>query len=470
MSIAVRGGRKHSSSNKYFYYLVLDNDTIAYSDLSGNTSNYSNISTSLSTQSSLFDSIRFDSLASGQYIFHVIDDNECIISDTILLTQPDPYEVFISSEHPLICESDSGFFYIDSILGGGSINYGFVYNNSDSIFASSGWYDIYINELTYQCYDTVEVRFSAQYEISVFSTIVNPVCYGYNTGQIFIDSIIGGNQPYDIQWGGINPNALSADLYRVLFVDGIGCVHEESFLINEPSFFDANATLSSPSCFGYSNGSIVINPVGGTGFINYNWINLNSSSDTLINLFSNNYYLSIYDSLNCTDTIEIFLNQPEYLSFMFDNFDSLLDCLGSFTSVNLLISGGVGPYNISWDDGTSDIQKILNAGTYYCEISDLNSCAFTDTLNIEEPDSLNISITFNYLPWDSSGSSATVEVIGGIEPISFFWSTGDTTSNIDSLFGDIYWVIATDSCGNSDSVGYTVAPYFLETIIIHSSR
>ena len=35
--------------------------------------------------------------------------------------------------------------------------------------------------------------------------------------------------------------------------------------------------------------------------------------------------------------------------------------------------------------------------------------------------------------------------------------------SIDSLFATTYWVIATDSCGNSDSVGYIVTPFVLET-------
>ena len=132
---------------------------------------------------------------------------------------------------------------IDSILGGGNINYGFIDSSLDSIYVTAGTYNIFIEDLDFGCIDTVPVECNALYEISVYSSINHIVCYGDSSGSILIDSISGGNYPYDIQWGGLNPLFLTSDTYSVLFVDDIGCIHEEEFIVSQPDPFSANAIL-----------------------------------------------------------------------------------------------------------------------------------------------------------------------------------------------------------------------------------
>ena len=47
---------------------------------------------------------------------------------------------------------------------------------------------------------------------------------GDKTGKVIIDSIVGGIQPYDIQWGNINNLALSSGTYQLSVIDSIGCL------------------------------------------------------------------------------------------------------------------------------------------------------------------------------------------------------------------------------------------------------
>ena len=59
--------------------------------------------------------------------------------------------------------------------------------------------------------DTITVQ-EPQDPISVVASVTqNLICYGDSSGIITIDSIVGGNDPYDIQWGGIDTNNLFAD-------------------------------------------------------------------------------------------------------------------------------------------------------------------------------------------------------------------------------------------------------------------
>ena len=95
----------------------------------------------ISPQYLVYDQITFDSLYSGDYILSIVDSFECVLNDTFSLTEPAPYQSYGSTTYPLICESDSGFLQVDSVLGGGNIQFGFSFDsiigvNTDSILCS----------------------------------------------------------------------------------------------------------------------------------------------------------------------------------------------------------------------------------------------------------------------------------------------------------------------------------------------
>ena len=461
----VKEGKRYTASEYYNYFLIVDNDTIAYSNSSGFSQNFSSVLNPYQ--------ITFDSLYAGEYSISIVDSFGCILNDSFVIVEPLPYSVFGSTTFPLICESDSGYFLIDSVLGGGNISFGFSYDtingaHIDSIYVPSGTYNIYIEDLDFGCIDTVPVICNAQYEIIVYETIDHLFCYGDSSGLITIDSIVGGNAPYDIQWGGIDTTALHANVYSVLFVDAIGCVHEELFEVNQPDQFQANPLLVSPSCNGTSDGSIVINLSGGVGPLTYYWLNGTGTADSLYGLSAGVYSLVVIDSLLCADTIDVTLEEAELLEVTFTNYQNPLLCNGALTTVDVVINGGIGPYEIEWNDGDTILQRVLGAGSFSCEITDANGCIANETLVLIEPDSLQLNLSFTD-PTCDQGGTAIVNISGGVQPIDIIWSIGDTTQSIDSLWGTTYWVIATDSCGNSDSSGFTLTPFTLETSLYYDN-
>ena len=461
----VFGGKKYNIINKYFYYLFLDGDTVSFSDTTGISGFFSNISSS-NIQSYYRDSIQFDSLMAGEYVLHVLDSNHCLLIDTIIISQPLPYQAFASTTSSLICESDSGYLLIDSVLGGGNISYGFIGPNTDSIYVPSGFYDIFINDLDFGCIDTVPVRSYAQYEIEVFNTIIDNSCFGNALGVVVIDSILGGNIPYDVQWGGLNSNELEANTYSVLIVDSIGCVHAEEFTITQPNQIDPNSVYFTPSCYGNSDGSIAIDPSGGTGNLSYYWLSGTGNSDSLYGLSSAIYTLIVFDSLLCVDSFDLYLTEPDSLIISFSNFQDSLACYGEATVLNLLISGGTAPFSVLWNDGDTNQQRIIGAGNYSCTVTDANGCIATDSLVIIEPELLSINLTYSEITCDE-GAAASISINGGVEPIDVIWNTGETLMSIDSLWGTIYWVVVTDSCGNSASDTFQISPYLLETSVFY---
>ena len=51
----------------------------------------------------------------------------------------------------------------------------------------------------------------------MFETISSVICFGANSGSVVIDSITGGNEPYDIQWGSVDNTNLFAGTYDVRY-------------------------------------------------------------------------------------------------------------------------------------------------------------------------------------------------------------------------------------------------------------
>tara|TARA_B100001250_G_scaffold162262_1_gene139419 strand:- start:13806 stop:16721 length:2916 start_codon:yes stop_codon:yes gene_type:complete len=466
LTCSFSGGRPYADGELYDYYLIdpVSNDTVVLLTRDSVSPNISSFSVPYQ--------IIFDSLFAGDYILSVVDSFGCTLDTMFEVQEPEDYIAFGSTTDLLICESDSGYLKIDSvaidsILGSSNIAFGFTYDvingvHIDSIYVVSGWYDIYVYDSTYFCLDTVPIKCQALYEIEVFESI-NPVfCFGDQSGSIIIDSINGGNAPYDVQWGGVNNLALSSGSYLVHIVDSIGCLHTSTYIVSEGQELQPNEVIYPSLCYGDNNGSISIDILGGTGTLNYYWLNGAGTSDSLYNLSDGVYGLVVADSVGCVDTIDVYLQSPASLELNLIPQDSVLPCFGASTVINAETFGGTAPYSILWSDGDTSQQRLIGAGYYEIQVVDANSCFLLDSISIIEPDSLEISIVYTDMTC-AEGATASLSVSGGVPPYSYLWNTGDTTSVIDSLFELIYWVVVTDLCGVSISDTVYLGYYELNT-------
>jgi len=460
ISYSVSGGKRYVASEFYNYYLIDGLDTVADES-----------SLSFSSVLSPYQ-VTFDSLFAGEYILSVVDSFGCILDAIFEINEPVPYETYGSTiGGMLICESDSGYFKIDniigdSLLGSDNLGFSFLYYPNDTIYVPSGEYDIYIYDSIYSCLDTVSITCNALYEIEVYESINDVDCFGHSTGQIVIDSIRKGNAPYDIQWGSVNNYSLFSGSYSVHIVDSIGCLKTEVFVVSQANQFIPNEFLYHPLCNGDANGSIAINLFGGTGSLSYYWLNGSGSADSLYGLSSGIYTLVIADSLMCVDSFDFFLSDPDSLIISFSNFQDSLSCYGEMTVLNLLISGGTAPFSILWNDGDTNQLRIIGAGNYSCTVTDVNGCIASENLLIIEPESLSVNLTYTEMTCDQGGA-ALISIDGGVEPIDVIWSNSETEISINSLLEGIYWVVVTDSCGNSASDTFEILPYLLNASVFH---
>jgi gliding motility-associated-like protein len=233
------------------------------------------------------------------------------------------------------------------------------------------------------------------------------------------------------------------------------------------SQIDPNDTLFHPLCYGDANGSIAINITGGISPLTYYWLNGTGTADSLYGLVAGVYTLIVNDAVGLTDTFNFNLQSPQLLEVDVTTTDTILLCYGDTTVLTASISGGTSPYSILWNDGDTNLNRVVVAGLYTVEVTDANACFSSDIIVITEPDSLEISIVYTNISCNE-GASATITASGGTAPYSYLWNTGETTSTIDSLSGLTYLVVVTDANGcNVTSDTIYLNDYELNTAVYY---
>ena len=286
--INVKDGKRFNSGNYYDFYLInANNDTIRFIDRISQSSNI------ISDTTPYY--VKFDSLGIGNYTINVVDSFGCTMDSLVSVTEPDDYDLHVSINPTIICEQDSTWLKLDSISGGNS-NLEFNWMDflpGDSIYVKSGVYSAIVLDLDYNCKDTLEYTLNAPNTIYCDVTSIVAPCYGTNTGKLFIDSIYGGVSPYSIQWGGVNTDSLFAGTYTLFITDSLGCVYIEDYVVEENPDIELNEIVYPPLCNGDANASISINISGGTGSLNYFWINASGTPDSVYALSEGTYYIEL---------------------------------------------------------------------------------------------------------------------------------------------------------------------------------
>ncbi len=211
--------------------------------------------------------------------------------------------------------------------------------------------------------------------------------------QGFIDLFVtGGTPPYTFLWSTNsterNVNGLDAGDYTVIVRDQSGCEFVETVSIRQSSALEINNIQTiDPSCFNTSDGSVTYNVSGGASDQPLDII-ITDSDDQMIadpmGLSFGKYRIEATDMYGCISIDSFIINRPD--SIVIDEVIAPPAC--SFVSdgrIELNISGGTGPYEISWNNGiiNQDILDNVAAGTYEVLITDSNGCSNSKVIELE---------------------------------------------------------------------------------------
>ena len=173
----------------------------------------------------------------------------------------------------------------------------------------------------------------------------------------------------------------------------------------DPSFAVDDIQLSAPAastcgvtiqlvqgvaCNGDCNGIIAAFSTSGTGPFSFLWNTTPPfTQPTMNNLCAGSYTVIMTDSTGCADTATYVLTQPTALVLNGVTPHNPTTIGGNDGAIDFTVSGGVGPYNITWmpTNGTLGGTGLtgLVAGTYIICAQDSNSCSLCDTVTISDP-------------------------------------------------------------------------------------
>ncbi|MDD4575890.1 MAG: gliding motility-associated C-terminal domain-containing protein, partial [Bacteroidales bacterium] len=189
---------------------------------------------------------------------------------------------------------------------GGNAPYAYILNNGNpqdtNYFGglSSGIYHIgvYDNNL---CYYSDSVTITQPHLLTSNYTISNVLCHNDTSGTI-LTNVFGGTPPYSFIWSDGQTDSMifvPTGSYDVVISDANGCTTIHSGIsIWQPNPIVIDSIVKQRSCELVNDGMIAVYPSGGYGSYHFLWSNL-STNDTIMNLTSGNYIITVSDDNNC---------------------------------------------------------------------------------------------------------------------------------------------------------------------------
>ena len=380
-------------------------------------------------------------LNAGNHTFIVTDDNGCNYTDSIIITEPSPLLVNYTTTNTLCNGSSDGTAILT--ISGGLNPYSEDWGLSDPTALNAGIHTFIVTD-TNNCTKTDSFLITEPNQISVLIDTFSVSCAGFSDGSASLN-ISGGTTPYNEDWGINNPLALDVGTYLFTVTDSNNCQYQGQAIITEPNPISVNEFITDVSCFGLSDGVVLLQINGGTAPYNENW-----SGNNPLTLSQGNYSYTITDTNGCTQTNYVTINQPNEL--LVTSTIVNVSCYGSSDgSIYLNINGGTTPYTEDWA-GFNPLA--VNAGTYNFIVTDNKGCQFTDNAIVNQPN----KILANYAVESPicSGDAAMIS-INIINP-----TVNQYTVEINNQTNIVSYII--DSLGNIITENNPISLYPQQTI------
>jgi gliding motility-associated-like protein len=147
-----------------------------------------------------------------------------------------------------------------------------------------------------------------------------------------------------------------------------------------------------------------------------------------------------------------------------------ISCFGANDgSIIVTVNGGPPPFTYLWSNGANtNAINFLPPGGYTIKVAQpATQCVRTDSFNIIEPDSLNVSSTVTDDTCFASVGSIVILSTGGTPPYKFAWSNSATTQSLPAVPAGTYTLALTDANNCIDTLQVTITEAPCSGIIIH---
>lgn len=398
----------------------------------------------------------FSNLVTQTYNLEIFDSLMCMTDTQVLITSPPQITVDTTVNHVSCYGFSDGNIQMSPITGTTPFQYsldGTNYNTASFIDSLvSGMYILYILDSNL-CGDTLSIQINQPDQLLVNILPTNISCGG-NNGEIFITPSLPNNSyTYSLNGNSFTLDSifdsLTAGIYRVYYRDSNLCLDSTQITINDEDAVLVTSSFNHVSCYNLNDGNIKISPVTGKAPFIYSIDGSNYDTSSFIDSLSPNAYtIYIIDSNQCSDTLNIQINEPNQISASISTTD--VTCSGNTGQIRIskTISSDIYTYSLDGVSFISDsIFDSLSSGSYQVYIRDTNSCIDSNQAIINTGGAINVSRTIKHVSCFGGTDGRIFHTPQIATPLiySFNGQPFDSTSSFDGLSNGNYTIIVSDS-------------------------
>src|SRR5574343_22205 len=393
----------------------------------------------------------FNGLTAGNHTMSITDQNGCVSTTTIILTQPTAISATSTSTNVTCNGACNGQLSVTA--SGGIAPYTYLWSNTSTTNPvnglCSGTYSVIVTDINGCQFNLTNLNITQPSVLSVSANAnLQTICIGQTSN--ISSSVLGGTSPYTYTWsnGSITPNiSISPSIttiYTVDIVDINGCTASTNITVNVNPVLSINS-ISNPTTI--CVGEILIlsaNASGGNGGpytfawtpgINGQTISVNPSTTTI-------YTVTLSDgcSSNVSATTTVVVNASPTISLSASPLAGCVPLVVTYKDLTPNVNCICNVNGITYNN-CSIIQTYTTPGNYraFLTIIDQNGCSTTSSNIIANVYATPVA-SFSANPISTDILSPNVEFTNMSSTGSYLWDFGDGyTSNIISpthLYGD----------------------------------
>ena len=395
------------------------------------------------------------SLAAGNYLVTASDNNGCEVVKLYAITQPGPITVTITPSGQNLCAGDN-LVDLTAVATGENPPFTGLWSNGvvglTNNDLGAGTYSITVTDGA-GCTASSSFTVTAPPLLTVSVLTTDETSAGANDGTAEATAS-GGTPGYTYLWsngsttdsiGGLPPG-----VYSVTISDGNGCTATASGQVDAfGCILDIDLGPDVTIC----EGDTVILSLP-SGFASYLWSTGATTSE--IQVTQGEYCVTVTDANGCNDVDCIIITESVF---------PVITCPVVNESAPGANDGAIACDSISgsiqylWSNGsTAPSISGLAPGTYCVTMTNVDGCTDEQCFSVQQGNCQLVvtSILSDVLCSGDTTGSISLNVENATAPVSYQWSTGDTTSTISNLPQGGYAVTITDGAACSVTQTFTI--------------
>ncbi|MCO6477397.1 MAG: OmpA family protein, partial [Phaeodactylibacter sp.] len=414
-------------------------------------------------------------LAAGEYSLTVTDAAGNTQSAQVSVSQPEALAVSAAATAPASTGNSDG--QAEASVAGGAAPYTYKWDNGETaaraVQLAPGTHTATVTDAN-GCTATASVEVSENIlplALSVQQT-AEVACFGGREAALRVQ-VSGGKGPFEYRWsdGGLSgqtPSGLAAGEYSLTVTDAMGTSQSQTVSITQPEALAAEAEVVAPASTNNADGKAVISVSGGTAPYSFRWDN-GEEGPTAQTLAPGAHTATVTDGRGCTVIAGVEVSENILPLKVAIRQEAEISCFGEQNAaVQVLVSGGKGPFRYRWSDNTIDGESAagLGAGEYSVTVEDVTGASQSTQASIREPEALSVAITGKEPAFSDSSNDgkATAEATGGNGGYTFQWDNGETGPHVENLALGRHVLTVTDSKGCTATTTFEITERIMKEL------